>query len=75
LHIGTDIAPAIAIAYEDGEEFIMEIPPRTNDNHLITSKLMINAYGAVGIMETISAYISFFLYTSRYGNKTLLIFI
>ena len=53
----------------------MEIPPRTKDNHLITGKLMFNAYAAVGIMETISAYISFFLYTSRYGNKTLLIFI
>jgi magnesium-transporting ATPase (P-type) len=61
------MAPAVAMAYEEGEDFIMEIPPRTNDNHLISPMLMINAYGAVGMLETICAYVSFFIYADKYG--------
>lgn len=47
--IGTDIAPAIALAYEEPESFIMKKPPRKLTEHLIDLKLMINAYGTIGI--------------------------
>ncbi|MFN9909975.1 MAG: cation transporting ATPase C-terminal domain-containing protein [bacterium] len=47
--MGTDIAPAIALAYEEPEAFIMKKPPRKLTEHLIDLKLMINAYGTIGI--------------------------
>lgn len=50
IDLGTDIAPAIALAYEEPESFIMKKPPRKLTEHLIDLKLMINAYLSIGIM-------------------------
>jgi len=36
IDVGTDLAPAIALAYEEPEDEIMHMPPRTADNHLVT---------------------------------------
>ena len=35
IDLGTDILPAVALAYEESEDFIMEKPPRKRDDHLV----------------------------------------
>ena len=67
IDLGTDIYPAIALAYEDGEDFILHKPPRSNDNHLVNFRLMVNAYGSIGIFETIGAFFAFFYAFNYYG--------
>ena len=48
--VGTDIYPAISIAYEESEAFVMTVPPRSKDDHLVNSRLMINSYGSLGLL-------------------------
>lgn len=71
--VGTDIAPAVALAYEDGESFIMQMKPRARDDHLVGFKLMINAYGTIGIFETISAFFAFFWLFNDWGISNITI--
>ena len=56
IDVGTDIMPAIALAYEEPEEMIMNIPPRKRDAHLVSLKLMIWSYGVYGVIQTFFAY-------------------
>lgn len=67
IDLGTDIFPAVSLAYEESESFIMERKPRSRDDHLVTLKLMVNAYMTVGIMETIAAYFAFFWVFNDFG--------
>ena len=60
IDLGTDILPAVSLAYEETESFIMQKPPRNKDDHLVGAKMMINAYGTIGIFQTIAAYFTFF---------------
>ena len=47
--VGTDMAPAIALAYENAELDIMERPPRNGKrDHLVTAKLISFAYLQIG---------------------------
>jgi sodium/potassium-transporting ATPase subunit alpha len=57
--LGTDIYPAIALAYEEPESYIMQQPPRKKTDHLITPKLMLNAYCTIGLLETIGCFFAF----------------
>ena len=56
IDVGTDIAPAVALAYEEPEALIMEIPPRTRDNHLVGMKMMMMGYCTIGVIITFGAY-------------------
>lgn len=43
--VGTDIAPEISLAYEEGELDIMDRMPRSNKrDHLVTKKLIAFTY-------------------------------
>ena len=42
--VGTDILPAISLAYEVAELDIMIRRPRTKSEHLVTRKLITHAY-------------------------------
>lgn len=42
--VGTDILPALSLAYEGAELDIMTRRPRTKDEHLVTLKLLTHAY-------------------------------
>jgi sodium/potassium-transporting ATPase subunit alpha len=48
ISIGTDLIPAIALAYEMGELDIMTRKPRHKDEHMVTLTLMSQAYGYQG---------------------------
>lgn len=43
--VGTDILPALSLAYEDAELDIMTRRPRTREEHLVSVKLIVHAYG------------------------------
>lgn len=59
IDLGTDLAPAVSLAYEEPEDAIMKMPPRSKDNHLVGPQMMIIAYGTIGIFQTFAAYFSF----------------
>lgn len=42
--VGTDILPAISLAYESAEIDIMVRRPRTKNEHMVTRKLITHAY-------------------------------
>jgi sodium/potassium-transporting ATPase subunit alpha len=67
IDLGTDIYPAIALAYEEGEDFVLLKPPRSRNDHLVSFRLMLNAYGTIGVFETISAFFAFFMVFKYYG--------
>lgn len=42
--VGTDILPAISLAYEEAELDIMTRKPRNKADHLVSNKLIVHAY-------------------------------
>jgi len=54
--VGTDLAPAISLAWEMEENETMKIPPRSIDNHLVGFKLMFVAYLYIGVIQTFCSY-------------------
>ncbi len=67
IDLGTDLAPTISLAYEQAEDEIMNVKPRTPDDHLISWRVMLIAYGTIGVLETIAAYFAFFQVFAAYG--------
>jgi len=67
IDLGTDLAPAVALAYEEPEDAVMQVPPRSNDNHLVGWKMMMIAYGTIGIFETIACFQAFFHAFDNFG--------
>lgn len=67
IDLGTDILPAISMAYEEPEDFIMTKPPRSRDDHLVTFGLMINSYGTIGLIEFIGPCYKFLRLFAYYG--------
>jgi len=67
IDVGTDIVPAVALAYEEPEDTIMQIPPRSPDSHLITAKLMFMSYMIYGMMQTFAAYFAWCFVYYDYG--------
>jgi len=51
IDLGTDLAPAVSLAYEEPEALIMQIPPRSAHEHLVGAKMMFVAYGTIGIFQ------------------------
>jgi len=60
IDLGTDLAPAVSLAYEEPEDAIMQVPPRPEHAHLIGPKMMGIAYGTIGVFQTFAAYFAFF---------------
>ena len=46
--VGTDIYPALSLAYEEAEVDIMTRKPRKQSDHLVTGRLLTHAYGQMG---------------------------
>lgn len=66
IDLGTDLAPAVALAYEEPEAAIMQTPPRKSDDHLVGPQLMLLAYGTIGMFETVAAFVAFqYVYTDH----------
>jgi sodium/potassium-transporting ATPase subunit alpha len=68
--LGTDMVPAISLAYEKAESDIMERPPRDQvTDHLVTVKLVSFAYLQIGVFQALAGFYSFFVVMNDYGFK------
>lgn len=66
--LGTDMIPAISLAYENAESDIMMRPPRNAEtDRLVTDKLIMFAYFQIGVFQALAGFFSFFCVLNDYG--------
>ncbi|OQS04799.1 sodium/potassium-transporting ATPase subunit alpha [Thraustotheca clavata] len=66
--LGTDLIPAISMAYEDAENDIMlRSPRRPSIDRLVTKKLIWTAYCHIGMIEAFAGHIVYFIVLNDYG--------
>eukprot|EP01083_Nonionella_stella_P006622 19209_1 len=68
--LGTDLAPAISMAYEGRESDIMERKPRDPAIHkLVTWRLVSFAYLQIGMLQAIAGFYAYFVVLHGYGFR------
>eukprot|EP00656_Telonema_subtile_P001048 TRINITY_DN104_c0_g1_i1.p1 TRINITY_DN104_c0_g1~~TRINITY_DN104_c0_g1_i1.p1 ORF type:complete len:1548 (+),score=502.27 TRINITY_DN104_c0_g1_i1:107-4750(+) len=68
IDLGTDMLPAIALAYEEPEGGIMRRAPRDKSkDRLVNSKLIGIAYGQIGMIQAASGFACYFLVFDHFG--------
>jgi sodium/potassium-transporting ATPase subunit alpha len=68
IDLGTDMIPAISMAWEDKEADIMKRPPRDqNVDRLVTKKLVCFAYLQIGVIQAIAGFYSYMVVMGDYG--------
>lgn len=67
IDLGTDLAPAVALAYEEPEDAIMQVPPRPEHAHLVGPQLMFISYGTIGMIQNFCAFFAFLWVFYDYG--------
>lgn len=68
IDLGTDMVPAVSLAYEYPELDIMFRKPRNSqEEHLVSGKLLINAYMVIGAIQTIAGYLAYVSVMQDYG--------
>jgi magnesium-transporting ATPase (P-type) len=58
--VGTDLLPALALGTEKPEPGIMNKPPRSQDERLLSMKLLARSYGFLGVIEGVFSLLAFF---------------
>ncbi|XP_049869369.1 sodium/potassium-transporting ATPase subunit alpha-B-like [Pectinophora gossypiella] len=61
INVGTDLLPAMSLAYEASEEDIMSIPPRKLTDHLVNRVMIFMAYFQVGMIQFFAGMFSYFV--------------
>merc|ERR1711998_568206 len=75
IDLGTDMVPAISLAYENKEADIMEKPPRNMDtDRLVTAKLISFAYLQIGVFQALAGFYTYFVVLNDYGFKPSILF-
>ena len=68
IDLGTDMVPAISMAWENKEADIMKRPPRDqHKDRLVTRKLVSFAYLQVGVIQAIAGFYSYMVVMGDYG--------
>lgn len=68
IDLGTDMWPAISLAYEKAESDIMRRHPRNPvKDKLVTGKLLFVAYGQIGVIEACAGFFSYFVIMAQNG--------
>jgi len=68
--LGTDMIPAISLAYEKAESDIMQRPPRdASKDRLVTTQLIFFAYFQIGVFQALAGFYSFFVVLNDYGFR------
>ncbi|CAH0564935.1 unnamed protein product [Brassicogethes aeneus] len=68
IDVGTDLFPAISLAYEKAEADIMIKPPRDpNRDSLINCKLIYYAYFQIGLIQAIASMTCYFILLAGHG--------
>jgi calcium-translocating P-type ATPase len=57
--LGTDMVPALGLGAEPPDSAVMQRPPRTRGDRLLTGGLLVRAYLFLGVMEAIGAMAAF----------------
>ncbi|XP_004688432.1 PREDICTED: sodium/potassium-transporting ATPase subunit alpha-4 isoform X3 [Condylura cristata] len=70
IDLGTDMVPAISLAYESAESDIMKRCPRnpTCDN-LVNNRLIGMAYGQIGVIQALAGFFTYFVILAENGFK------
>lgn len=73
IDLGTDMVPALALGNEPPEQGLMDMPPRTIDEHVINRSLIIRAYLFLGLLQSIAAMTAFYFmyWTNGYWGQWL----
>lgn len=71
--LGTDMWPAVALAYEKAESDVMNRPPCSSMS-LVSPKMMRLAYGHLGLIETAAGMFAYFVVMAEYGFYPLILF-
>ncbi|XP_075868169.1 sodium/potassium-transporting ATPase subunit alpha-3-like [Nelusetta ayraudi] len=68
IDLGTDMVPAISLAYETAESDIMKRTPRdpVNDK-LVNERLISMAYGQIGMIQAVSGFFTYFVIMAENG--------
>ncbi|XP_065649800.1 sodium/potassium-transporting ATPase subunit alpha-like isoform X2 [Hydra vulgaris] len=68
--VGTDIAPAISLAYEPPENDIMERKPRDPKcDNLVNARLICQSYAVRGVIESVGAFLCYFIVMGENGFR------
>ena len=68
IDLGTDLLPAISLAYEEPESDIMRRPPRdARRDRLVNSRLIFLSYGVVGVMQASAGFFLYFTIMVEHG--------
>jgi magnesium-transporting ATPase (P-type) len=71
--LGTDLVPAMALGSEPPEPGVMDRPPRSLNEHLVTARLLLRAYPWLGTVQSIAAMAAFYYlyWTNGYAGQWL----
>ncbi|KAJ9583275.1 hypothetical protein L9F63_022380 [Diploptera punctata] len=68
IDLGTDMVPAISLAYEKPEADIMRRPPRDPlHDRLVNGRMLFLAYGQIGVIQTAAGFFSYFVIMAEHG--------
>jgi sodium/potassium-transporting ATPase subunit alpha len=68
IDIGTDLVPAIALAYEAPERDLMKRPPRNiKTEALVNANLIAFSYLQIGVMQALAGFFTYFCVLGYYG--------
>merc|ERR1711990_342368 len=74
IDLGTDMVPAISLAYETPELDIMKRQPRTKKDHLVNERLISFAYGMIGVIQATAGFFTYFVLMSANGYMPSILF-
>eukprot|EP00730_Choanoeca_flexa_P001989 TRINITY_DN10871_c0_g1_i1.p1 TRINITY_DN10871_c0_g1~~TRINITY_DN10871_c0_g1_i1.p1 ORF type:complete len:1130 (+),score=306.97 TRINITY_DN10871_c0_g1_i1:51-3440(+) len=68
IDLGTDMYPAISLAYEEAENDIMERPPRdSKQDKLVTGRLLQMTYLQIGMIQALAGFFCYFVVMGDMG--------
>ncbi|XP_063075881.1 sodium/potassium-transporting ATPase subunit alpha-2 [Engraulis encrasicolus] len=72
IDLGTDMVPAISLAYETAESDIMKRQPRNpRTDKLVNERLISMAYGQIGMIQAIAGFFTYFVILAENGFRPL----
>nr|XP_012604633.1 sodium/potassium-transporting ATPase subunit alpha-4 isoform X2 [Microcebus murinus] len=70
IDLGTDMLPAISLAYESAESDIMKRLPRNpKTDNLVNNRLIGMAYGQIGMIQALAGFFTYFVILAENGFK------
>jgi P-type Ca2+ transporter type 2C len=73
IDLGTDLVPALGLGAEPPEPGLMDKPPRSLNEHLITRSLLLRAYVWLGLLQSVAVMAAFYFqyWTQGYWGQWL----